>query len=215
MMNTQRNEQNVGLPHLATVLEAFGLFSDAAVADKLGNLFFISLWGRDTVIQEFLAKLTLSTKEGGIRSVTIEWMGSRYSYSLSNIESFNKQTGRTAANTVLGPMVQLWLYQEVLEKPELVAGRAALLNSMTETENVENRLWNLLRKTSKIPLLPHWQKRVLKICRENGWIQFNSGFCIDLYLIELPDAEFEGIIGDEIRTQRLTEEEPIKGSINV
>lgn len=199
----QAQEALTTLPKLATVVEAYGLFADAAVADEKGNLFFVSLWGRDTVIQEFLAKLTLSPKEGGIRSFSLKSDDFNTRYGIQNVDALKKQTSRTAANTVLGSLAQLWLYQEVLEKPELMAGRSALLHVHTETDPIENRLWNLLRRTSKIPLLPDWKNRVLEICKSQDWIRFHKGFGVDMYLIELPDSEFEDSIATEIRRGRL------------
>ncbi|MEN1599968.1 hypothetical protein AAIG97_34060, partial [Pseudomonas aeruginosa] len=42
------------------------LYVDACVCDEQRNLIFLSAWGRDTVTQEFLARLTLGREENGI-----------------------------------------------------------------------------------------------------------------------------------------------------
>lgn len=42
------------------------LMADACIRDEQGNLIFLSVWARDTAIQQFLARLTLSRDEGGL-----------------------------------------------------------------------------------------------------------------------------------------------------
>ncbi|WPL83442.1 hypothetical protein SD446_11340 [Bordetella hinzii] len=39
------------------------LMADGCVGDEQGNLVFLSIWARDTAVQEFLARLTLSRDE--------------------------------------------------------------------------------------------------------------------------------------------------------
>ena len=45
-----------------------GLYVDASLVDAYDKLLFLSLWGRDTAIQEFLAGISLANEEGGINS---------------------------------------------------------------------------------------------------------------------------------------------------
>ena len=40
--------------------------ADACVGDDQGNLIFLSIWARDTAVQEFLARLTLGRDEQGL-----------------------------------------------------------------------------------------------------------------------------------------------------
>jgi len=54
--------------HLMQVDEAPELFADAILVDAADNLLFLSLWGRDTALQEFLARLSLPSHEGGLDS---------------------------------------------------------------------------------------------------------------------------------------------------
>lgn len=54
--------------HLMQVDEAPELFADAVLVDAADNLLFLSLWGRDTALQEFLARLSLPSHEGGLDS---------------------------------------------------------------------------------------------------------------------------------------------------
>src|SRR3546814_16817862 len=42
------------------------LMADGCVGDEQGNLVFLSIWARDTAVQEFLARLTLGTDEMGL-----------------------------------------------------------------------------------------------------------------------------------------------------
>jgi hypothetical protein len=42
------------------------LMADGCVGDENGNLVFLSIWARDTAVQEFLARLTLGRDEQGL-----------------------------------------------------------------------------------------------------------------------------------------------------
>ena len=46
--------------------ECADLMADACIRDEQGNLIFLSIWARDTAIQQFLAQLTLSCDEDGL-----------------------------------------------------------------------------------------------------------------------------------------------------
>lgn len=50
--------------------ECADLMADACIRDEQGNLIFISVWARDTAIQQFLARLTLSRDRMGWASST-------------------------------------------------------------------------------------------------------------------------------------------------
>jgi len=56
--------------HLYAVREFGDVFVDAAVRDELGELVFLSLYGRDTVILQFLCKTACKTFQiSGVISV--------------------------------------------------------------------------------------------------------------------------------------------------
>lgn len=54
------------LTPLYQIEECPDLYVDACVCDEQRNLVFLSAWGRDTVTQGFLARLTLGREENGI-----------------------------------------------------------------------------------------------------------------------------------------------------
>ena len=54
---------------LLSLETVYGIYCDAWVADGDEMLVFASFWGRDTAIQEMLARLTLSTAEDGINQL--------------------------------------------------------------------------------------------------------------------------------------------------
>lgn len=56
---------------LWSLKEVPALYLDAYVADDAGQAVFMSFWGRDTAIQELLAKLTLFANEGGLSGLTL------------------------------------------------------------------------------------------------------------------------------------------------
>ena len=51
---------------LYRIEECPDLMADGCVGDERGNLVFLSVWARDTAIQQFLARLTLGPDEKGL-----------------------------------------------------------------------------------------------------------------------------------------------------
>src|SRR3546814_10541797 len=57
-------------PHQTPVLyridECSDLMADACVCNEQGEFIFLSVWARDTAIQQFIARLTLGRAEDGL-----------------------------------------------------------------------------------------------------------------------------------------------------
>jgi hypothetical protein len=64
------------------------LMADGCVGDENGNLVFLSIWARDTAVQEFLARLTLGGMNRG-------WTSSMSSPSRARASRFSSATSRT------------------------------------------------------------------------------------------------------------------------
>ena len=78
---------------LLTLFNVDGIFCDALVNDDQDDLIFASLWGRDTAIQELLARLTLSSSEGGIAQLIFRGQNPKAIH-LGNPDRLDKLTGR-------------------------------------------------------------------------------------------------------------------------
>lgn len=167
------------------------IYLDAWVTDSQRSLLFLSAWGHDIAIQELQAKLTLSTREGGLGMLrayvleTNQWM-SAY---ICERQSLVKKTGRGVADSLLGNLAQVWIYESLAEQPDKLNQQGLLLYRAHEPkETLQARLWQTVRALCNIPLLIEWHK-LLGDFTEAGWISYYEGFGVNAVKIDLPAKE--------------------------
>lgn len=189
---------------LMEVREAPGVYADALLRDERGGLLFISLWGRDTALQELQARLSLPISDGGVTMLHItqgtQGQSSESRVNLDRINCMEKHSGRLPARNLFGDVAQLWIYDRLATEPDR-ANRVGLLflrGSNTGdglTENELCRIWQLVREVSHLPLLPHWRKPVLEVLDAKNWLRrLDDGAGVQAWRVELGDPAFEAAI---------------------
>lgn len=193
---------------LLELREAPGVFVDAALIDELDQPLFLSLWGRDTALQQWLAQLSLPPTEGGLREFTLADSAQRLRIHITDVDALTKETGRIT-DTLFGPLVHLFLFDRLLREPDRARRRAMVMHRHAEaldTAERDQRLWAVVRETCHLPLLTHWQGPLLAAFREAGWLTEIDGFGISATGIDLGDEQLESLVTDYIQagTLRLT-----------
>ncbi len=170
------------------LLEHPDIYSDAWLLDKGEYLQFISLWGRDTSIQHFLARLSISVEEGGLSAFTVHNDGDN-TVRVANVNALTKMTGRVN-QTVYGDLVHVWLYDKQIDHPDLVNRKGMLLYRQGEQteEALDSKLWHLVKSVSHLPLLDDWRQAVLKML-EDVIEENHHGYGISAYQIDLSDTQ--------------------------
>ena len=192
------------LPTLMEVVEAPGLFADALLTDERGSLLFISLWGRDTAVQELLARMTLGNDEGGIRTLHINAEDGPQAVHLDRMPCMDKHTGRMPPRNLFGDLIQLWVYDKLAIEPDRANRRALMLHRPDDPDAVlQERLWNLVREVCHLPLLAEWREPVLAMLELNAWMQPRQGRSIAAWRLELGDPKLEQEISQRIRRREL------------
>lgn len=189
------------------------LYVDASLVDAYDKLLFLSLWGRDTAIQEFLAGISLANEEGGINSfflsTGIKSSGDpqRKLIQIGEAKRLNHYTGRMPASNVFGgDMAHLWVFDRLVTDPDL-ANRRTIAISKVDSDSVDdkaaaqNRIWQLTKTICHLPLLDHWAETIIQTFYEREWIKdFNgigvNGALIDLSLAEEVEEEVTRLIRD-------------------
>lgn len=139
------------------------LMADAFVGDEQGNLVFLSIWARDTAIQEFLARLTLGPDEQGLEQFhIITEQGGSMPVFVGNVENLEKRSTRVFRRTLFGSMVNLWLFDRRCVKPDKANASALALLPRNSLHRLD-RLWSLVRDTCPLPLLEHWREATLEL----------------------------------------------------
>lgn len=188
-------------PELMSINEAPGVYADALLRDERGSLLFCSLWGRDTAIQELLARLSVSIEEGGLRSLRLEGPQGAETLHLDRMPSIDKLTGRLPPKNLFGNVVQLWLYDRLAVEPDRASRRALLLQR--QHHDAGTALWGLVRSVIHVPLLDAWKGVVLDVFGQRGWIRPMRGINVDAVFVDLGSEAVEAEISRLIQEGRL------------
>ncbi|WP_313024512.1 hypothetical protein [Pseudomonas lopnurensis] len=186
--------------------ECGDLMADACVCSDQGELIFLSIWARDTAIQQFLARLTLGRDEDGLEQFhLITEQGGSVPAFIGTAERLEKRLTRAYRRTLFGSMVNLWLFDRRCIRPDKSTASALALLPRSVVDPT-SRLWQLVKDTCPLPLLDHWQTSVLALLRERDMLQNLpvalgplQGFRLGLDVPLLTDA-----LGDLIRDNTLT-----------
>lgn len=146
------------------------LMADGCVGDEHGHLVFLSVWARDTAVQEFLARLTLGRSEEGLdRFHLVTEQGPSIPVFVGNVDGLEKCLTRAYRRTLFGSMVHLWLFDQRCVKPDKANASALALLPRTVSDDTE-RLWALVQETCPLPLLDHWRDAVLELLRSQDML---------------------------------------------
>lgn len=141
------------------------LYCEALVVHNR-NVVFGSFYGRETAIQETLARLSLKSQD--------EAALTEFSLALSPDEDtcwaidgarLEKTVLRLPEPNLFGNVLQLWLYAK--RQSSVQNAYVLYLNDANEAESV---IWQALKRLSPVPLVDLWQDQVLALCREYQWI---------------------------------------------
>jgi hypothetical protein len=147
--------------------ELSDLYADACVRDESGQLMFLSLYGRDTVIQQLLAAITLKVTEGGLNTFHLEDPdGQGHVVYVGDADRLEKFTGKLPRGNLFGNLVHIWLYDSVLTRPDRSNRVAWVLvddvqDETSRREAIWRRIWELYKLLSPVPLLDAWEAAVL------------------------------------------------------
>ncbi|HNK51745.1 MAG TPA: hypothetical protein PKX75_22295, partial [Nitrospira sp.] len=87
------------------------VMADACVGDDQGNLIFLSIWARDTAVQQFLARLTLGRDEQGLDQFhIITDQGGSVPVFIGNVDRLEKRVTRAYRRTLFGSLSNVWLF---------------------------------------------------------------------------------------------------------
>ncbi len=200
--------ENADLPQesntsLYQIDECPELFVDACICDEQRNLVFLSAWGRDTAMQEFLARLTLGSAENGLEQFHIV-MDGRSIPVFPNSEMLEKRTTRQLRGTLFGSLIHLWLFDKRCSQPDRANHYAYAL--VDKNHSPRQRLWPLVTETCPLPLLAHWREPVLDVLTDHNMLHPLTGALgpVTAWRLSLELDVLETALGHLIRQGTLT-----------
>jgi len=183
---------------MLTLDNLYGVFCDALLCDD-GHLVFVSLWGRDTAIQELLAKLSIPVREGGIRTLKFTDLDNQSTVTadIGDPDRLDKMSGRMPKHNLFGDIVHLWLFDQRAKQPDYVNHKAYLL--LMDVIDQTETSWELVKAVSHLPLLDSWRSRVLMLMLDKGWLRQLKGYHLSAVRVDIPEDEFNQLISEQVR----------------
>lgn len=170
-----------------------GLYLDAVVTTTDHKVQYLSVWGRDGMMQHFFAALTLPMSEGGIRVMTVNLPdGGTLVMDFAQAKSLTKRTTRLPKYSQVGEWVHTWLIHPSLLKP---SGQSMTLLSAEALTWLD--LWPTIKQLCHLPLLESWQAMLqppLRPC-----IEALPSIGVHAYQLDLPIEHLENLISDAVQ----------------
>lgn len=181
-----------------------GVFCDSFVANDTGIL-FASFWGRNTSLQQFLARMELPVHEDGINQITFKISADiAKTFLLQDVKNMQKLSGRVA-NTIYGKdLSHIFIYdRSTIEINRSICKATILYFNNSKIANLA--IWHLIKELSPIPLLDTWMLQIINICQQHGYINNVEGFGgVSGLVVQLDEVDFELSIAKMIKAQILS-----------
>lgn len=193
---------------LLSIYEVPGLYVDAVLTESdslYSPLVFLSLWGRDTAIQEFLARLSLPPSQNGIQQFRVVESGAvKSTATVTDVDGYCKTTARMPKDNMFGEVVNLWLFKQLIEQPDTALRRGiALCLPDEDAETRFNKAWELVKTVCHLPMLEHWRDDVLDVFQSRGWIRYLNGHNVCAVNVAIAD-DVDDVVSQLIRERRLS-----------
>ena len=133
----------------------------------------------------------------------VESSSVRVTATVTDVDSYFKTTARMPRDNMFGEVVNLWLYPQWVERPDIALKRGVSLCLPDEDNAVRaGKAWELVKTVCHLPMLEHWRDEVLEKFQYRGWIKHIHGHHIDAVSVVIGE-EVEHVMSELIREQRL------------
>lgn len=197
--------------------EVADVFVDGCVRDENGTLLFLSCFGRDTAIQQLFAAFYLRPSEGGVDYFHLrkpDAQSSEYGdlVRIGNADALQKLSGRLPRENVFGNLAHTWIYDPVIVRPDRATRTGWVIDpdgeGKADPERVEDRVWDVFRLISPVPLLDHWRPKLMEACFESCVIVMSESTYpplgrVSAHKVTVPET-FVDTVSDLVKQRRLT-----------
>ena len=164
-------------------LEQSDVFFDACASDQHAQLLFLSVYGRDTSVQQLMARLHQPAGQGGIDALTLRAspeQSEALKVLVGDARRLEKVTGRIPKAGLLGNLVHAWIFDPKVLQVDHAArtawlfDRAMAMGEVGDDPGDADRLqadtWQVVKELSPVPLMEAWRDLVLLHLKVNGAI---------------------------------------------
>jgi hypothetical protein len=156
---------------LYVLQEQSDVFVDACASDHHAQLLFVSVYGRDTSIQQLMARLHQPTNQGGVEALSLlNQHGAKPAMKVlvGDAKRLTKVAGRMPKSGLLGNLVHTWIFDPKLQAIDHGARTAWIFTRSGSDVEREAQAWRLIKELSPVPLLDSWADWVLNQVRATG-----------------------------------------------
>ncbi len=186
--------------------EQSDVFIDAMASDHHAQLLFLSVYGRDTSVQQLMARLHQASREGGIDQLTaVERLGARPALQVmvGDPKRLEKATGRLPRTGLLGNLVHTWIFDPAVLAVDHAARAAWILEPEIDKARLLGEAWRLIKDLSPVPLLDEWQELVTRhVQGRGGFVTPQCVGRIHAFRIELAE-DFPAWVSQSVQEGRL------------
>jgi hypothetical protein len=155
------------------------IWADACLRDSEGRFLFLSLFGRDNAILQFMAAMELPRAEQGIdRFTLVNAAGREHLVDVGGTDRLAKHSGRLPRHNLFGPLSHVWLYDASLTQPDRVNRHgwvlrhsAEMADSDASTAHLLDRAWEMMQSLSPVPLLGIWREALMQLAIDTGMVR--------------------------------------------
>lgn len=195
------------MPELYTLDECLDLYADSFCIGRNRECLFLSLWGRDTALQELLARLTLPAADNGLDTIHLCQGDTRHSMVFADMDRYSRRSARLR-QTRFGTLVHVWIFDQRCITPDRANLRSIAVLDEEDEHSVDERLWPRIQDLCPLPLLDHWQSPVMTLLHAQHAVlpaQFSLG-PVRAWEISLDTNDLASHLSGMIRSGALTPE---------
>jgi hypothetical protein len=179
---------------------------DACAADHLGQLLFVSVFGRDTSVQQLMARLHQPTSQGGVETLTLIEAHNpkpKLKVLVGDAKRLEKTAGRMPKTGLLGNLVHTWIFDPKLLETDHATRCAWIFEYRKDKDGLREEAWQLIKDLSPVPLLEDWRDQVLVHIESGGHFKWPPSVgVITAIRLELPE-DFAQWVSESVREWRL------------
>jgi hypothetical protein len=156
------------------------IWADACLRSSEGRLMFLSYYGRDSSVMQFLAALELGRTERGLnRFHLVDEQGQRHPVDVDGTDRLGKHASRLPRQNLFGPLSHNWIYDKSLQTPDRANRIAWVMHrpeadarpATSELSVLDDKAWQVMVDLSPVALLDHWRQPCLDWCREKRAVE--------------------------------------------
>lgn len=154
------------------------VIADACLRDSEGRFLFLSVFGRDNALWQFVSAMELPRAQQGIETFhLVDEQGARSPADVGGTDRLAKHSGRLPKQNIFGPLSHMWIYHSALREPDLVNRQAWVLRytgaagDRQADGSLLDHAWRMVQRVSPVPLPEAWREPLMAFATGSGMVR--------------------------------------------